>query len=127
MTHAIPALLARARTELDAAGVLMREGFENQSTSRAYYAAFFAAEAALLSLGESRSKHSGVIAAFGRLVVKEGGLDRAIGGSLRRLFELRNAADYASLDDSDAGSAEAIAIAEQFVQSVVAWIEHQEQ
>lgn len=127
MTPAIPALLARARTELDAACVLLREGFEAQSTSRAYYAAFFAAEAALLALGVSRSKHSGVIAAFGRLIVKDGGLDHAVGSSLRRLFELRNAADYTWLDDSGAGSAEAIEIAEQFVQCVTAWIEQQAQ
>jgi uncharacterized protein (UPF0332 family) len=53
-----------------------------------------AAEAALLTLGETRSKHSGVVAAFGRVVVKEGGFDPALGAELRRLLELRNAADY---------------------------------
>jgi predicted nucleotidyltransferase len=53
--------------------------FSAQATSRAYYAAFYAAEAALLSLGETRSKHSGVLSAFGLLVVKQG-------GSIRRLL-----------------------------------------
>lgn len=85
MNDAVTSLMARARTELDAAGVLAREGFPDQATSRAYYAAFFAAEAALLSLGETRSKHSGVIATFGRLVVKEGGFAPATArGSTRR-------------------------------------------
>jgi uncharacterized protein (UPF0332 family) len=86
------ALLARARTELDAAHTLEASDFPLQAASRAYYGAFYAAEAALLSLGETRSKHSGVISAFGLMVIKEGGFDPVLGGELRRLFELRGVA-----------------------------------
>ena len=65
MSDRVAALLHRSRTELDAARVLLSAGFGDQAISRAYYGAFYAAEAALLSLGETRSKHSGVLAAFG--------------------------------------------------------------
>ncbi len=99
-------------------------GFPDQATSRAYYAAFFAAEAALLSLGETRSKHSGVIAAFGRLVVKEGGFNPKLGGDLRRLFELRNAADYSWLDEPQATSDDPVAIAERLVAALVSWTDN---
>ena len=57
-------VLGRARTEIAAARHLAEGGFAAQAISRAYYAAFYAAEQALSSLGELRSKHSGVIAAF---------------------------------------------------------------
>ena len=87
--------MARSREEIAAAEVLAREGFYAQAVSRAYYAAFFAAEAALLSIGEIRSKHAGVISAFGQLVVKEGGLDERAGRLLRSLYDRRSAADYA--------------------------------
>lgn len=48
--------LPRARQELAAARVLIEQGFPAQAVSRSYYAAFYAAEAALLLLGETRSK-----------------------------------------------------------------------
>jgi uncharacterized protein (UPF0332 family) len=123
MSGRIADLLARARTEIEAAGVLASSGFELQSISRAYYAAFYAAEAALLSLGETRSKHSGVVSAFGQLVVKEGGLDERQGSELRRLFELRNAADYSWLDTAETTGDDAVLAARAFVDSVEQWLE----
>lgn len=86
-------LLARSHQELAAARLLADSGFAAQAVSRSYYSAFFAAEAALLELGETRSKHSGVIAAFIRLVVHEGGLDSQAGRLLRSLFDRRGQAD----------------------------------
>lgn len=67
--------VARARTELAAAGLLADNGFGAQAVSRAYYAAFYAAEAALSHVGETRAKHSGVVAAIGRLLVRDRGVD----------------------------------------------------
>src|SRR5438034_8210429 len=64
--------LTRSRQEIEAARLLADAGFAAQAVSRAYYAAFYAAEQALGSLGESRSKHSGVIAAFSKVAVREG-------------------------------------------------------
>ena len=123
MSNRIPALLARSRTELDASRVLASAGFSDQAISRAYYGAFYAAEAALMSLGETRSKHSGVVAAFGRLVVRDGGFDEKLGGELRRLFELRNAADYSWLDTPEQGGDEPLDAAQRFVEGVERWID----
>lgn len=114
-------LVARARTELAAARTLTGASFPAQATSRAYYAAFYAAEAALLTLGETRGKHSAVISAFGRLVVKQRGADPKLAASLRRLFTARAEADYgscATLDEADA----AIADAETVVEAIAAWM-----
>jgi uncharacterized protein (UPF0332 family) len=114
--------LARSRQELEAAGVLMREGFREQAVSRAYFAAFFAAEAALLVLGETRSKHSGVISAFGRRVVREGGFEESVGRLLRSLFERRNQADYGSAMLTSDDAEVALRDAEHFVNAVAGWI-----
>jgi uncharacterized protein (UPF0332 family) len=103
--------------------MLSKGGFAAQGIVHAYYATFFAAEAALLALGETRSKHSGVISAFGQLVVKAGGFDAALAGALRKLFELRNKAvsDEADVDNETVSSA--IEQAERFVAAVEAWVE----
>jgi uncharacterized protein (UPF0332 family) len=119
----IAALLDRAHTEIDAARTLASAGFPDQATSRAYYGAFYSAEAALLSLGETRSKHSGVVGAFGRLVVKDGAFDPVVGAELRRLFELRNAADYSWLDGPEHRAEESIEAAESFVSGVERWLQ----
>jgi uncharacterized protein (UPF0332 family) len=123
MTQSDQARLERARRELAAVRCLADAGFATQAVSRAYYAAFYAAEAALLAVGESRSKHAGVIAAFGRHVVKEGGVDRAHARVLRTLFDRRNAADYDERDDATPADAKAaLGQAEALVAAVADWL-----
>jgi uncharacterized protein (UPF0332 family) len=100
----------------------MSAGFGDQAISRAYYGTLYAAEAALLSVGETRSKHSGVLAAFGRFVVRDGGFDPVLGGELRRLFELRNVADYSWLDEPAREGDDPIAAATRFVDGVERWV-----
>ncbi len=114
--------LARSRREIEAARLLAKGDFPAQAVSRAYYAAVYAAEQALGSLGESRSKHSGVIAAFGKLVVREGGLDEAIGRILRSLFEQRNDVDYGEAEASREDAELAIRDAQRFVDAVESWL-----
>lgn len=119
--------MARARDNLDAVRHLVSGGFASQAISRAHFAAFYAAEAALEALGETRSKHSGVIAAFGSLVVEPGGLAPELGALLRSLFRRRNEADYA-IEDVEIGPAEeALADAERFVAAVAGWLTEREQ
>ena len=96
MTEEGLAEFERSRQELAAAKLLNDNGFPGQAVSRSYYGAFYAAEAALLRLGEVRSKHAGVIAAAGRLLVVQRGLDPRAGRLLRSLFERRSRADYAA-------------------------------
>jgi uncharacterized protein (UPF0332 family) len=116
--------LGRSRTELEAARLLAEGGFGPQAVSRAYYAAFYAAQAALSTLGETRSKHAGVLAAFGRRLVREGGLDEASGRLIRLLFERRNDADYRELAVSPEQAREAIDDAERFIKAVTEWLAH---
>jgi uncharacterized protein (UPF0332 family) len=114
--------LARSRREIDAARLLGKSEFAEQAISRAYYAAFYAAEEALALLGESRSKHSGTIAAFGKLVVREGGLEEEMGRILRSLFEQRNDVDYGEAIASREDAELAIRDAERFVEAVESWL-----
>lgn len=115
---------SRARTELDAARLLLSNGYPEPAASRLYYAAFHAAEAALLVIGERRSSHSGLISAFGKLVVKEGGFDPEVGALLHDLFDLRNDADYESGTVTAEQAASAMASAERFVAAVDSWLRH---
>ena len=115
--------LNRSREELAAARFLAGGGFQAQAVSRAYFAAFFAAEAALLALGETRSKHSGVISAFVRLLVRGGQVDQDSGRLLRSLFERRNQADYAPVDVPAEEADAAIRDAEHVVSAVETWLE----
>ena len=73
-------------------------------------------------LGETRSKHAGVIAAFGRLVIKDGGLDPETGRTLRRLFERPNAADCDWLDAPEDVEGHPAAVADGFVDAFESWI-----
>ena len=55
---------------------------------------FYAASALLASKGISRSKHSGVISAFGEQFVKTGLIEVEYVKMLGRAFEARNDSDY---------------------------------
>ena len=123
MTDAVHRELERARRELGAARALIDSGYPEKAISSCYYAAFHAATAALLVLGETRSKHSGVASAFGRLVVHRGGFDRETGGVLHRLFERRNDVDYGLEYPSTHQASTLTDDAERFVAAVERWIE----
>jgi uncharacterized protein (UPF0332 family) len=123
---AVEQALERSRDDLEAARHLVAGGFLRQATSRSYYAAFHAAEAALLALGETRSKHSGVISAFAQLIVRSGEVDEATGRLLRSLFERRNEADYAGPPISAEDAQSALTDAETFVQAVDSWVASRE-
>jgi uncharacterized protein (UPF0332 family) len=114
--------LARSRRELEAARLLTEGSFAAQAISRAYYAAFYAAEEALATLGERRSRHSGVISTFVRLLVRERGLEEETGRLLRSLFERRNSADYDEAPFATEDAELAVRDAERFVDSVDSWM-----
>lgn len=114
--------LERCWEELAAARLLAGKGFEAQAVSRAYFAAFFAAEAALMALGETRSKHAGVVSAFVHLLIRGGQLDEEIGRLLRSLFERRNEADYSPVDVPAEEADAAIRDAERVVSAVKTWL-----
>ena len=122
MTREHDPRLARSREELEAARVLVDRGFHAQAVSRAYYAAFYAAGEALLVMGETRSKHSGVIAAFASLVVKSGDVDENVGRILRSLFDQRSVADYGDVSVSSEQAEIALEDASTVVAAVERWL-----
>jgi len=67
--------MAKAHSSLTAARKLLEELLFAESISRSYYAMFYAAKALLLLDGIEVSKHSAVIAAFGREYAKTGKID----------------------------------------------------
>jgi uncharacterized protein (UPF0332 family) len=115
--------LKSSHEELAAARHLVEGGFPAPAISRAYFAAFRAAEAALSALGETCSKHSGVISAFARRVVKVGGLDEETGRTLLSLFTRRNQADYTPIEVPPAEATTAIEDAERFVNAAAGWLD----
>ncbi len=115
--------MGRARDELAAAQLLADHGFAAQAVSRAYYAAFYAAEEALQRVGILRSKHAGVVAAVATVLVREQGLEPDVGRLLRSLFERRTRADY-TLEATPVDEAtRAIADANSAVAGLVRWME----
>jgi hypothetical protein len=90
----VAANLERAEESVRAAKLLYEAGHWDFAAARAYYAAFYAASAALLSQGREHQKHSGVIAAVHKFLVKTGKLDKEHGKNLNWLFELRSVGDY---------------------------------
>jgi uncharacterized protein len=123
MTEQAGRELARAREELGAADTLIDSQYTAPALSRTYYAVFHAAVAALLVLGETRSKHSGVVAAFGQLVVHKGGFDPGVARCLRDLFEERNDVDYGLQKPTPEEARERLAQATRFVTEVERWTE----
>jgi uncharacterized protein (UPF0332 family) len=75
-----------------------------------------------MALGETRSKHSGVVSAFVRLLIRGGQLDEGIGRLLRSLFERRNEADYSPVDVPAEEADAAIRDAERVVSAVKTWL-----
>ncbi len=58
---------------------------------------FYAVEALLLSRELSFSRHSAVIAAFGKEFIRTGAFDSRFHSYLLRAFKLRNAGDYGAV------------------------------
>ncbi|MBI4639471.1 MAG: HEPN domain-containing protein [Candidatus Tectomicrobia bacterium] len=115
----IVANLERAEESVQAARVLMAAGHFDFAASRAYYAVFYAATAALLAEGLEFSKHTGVIAAIHQNFVRTGKLDRQLGRDLNWLFELRNIGDYGETRHVPPDNAEkAIEAAEAFLHAI---------
>ena len=116
-TSEIAAYMERAEQSIQAARQLASSGYYDFAASRAYYAAFYAATALLLSEGVELSKHSAVIASIHQRFVKTGRLDKEHGKTLNWLFELRSIGDYGGVAHVSSQEAEqAIVAAERFAE-----------
>jgi uncharacterized protein (UPF0332 family) len=75
------------------------------SSSRAYYAAFYAVSALLASEGQSYSKHTAVERAVHRDLVKSGKISVEAGAAFSWLANLRYTADYGGSEHAESGDA----------------------
>ena len=94
MTPEQEGLLQKAYRNIRSARLLLADGDFDTAVSRAYYAMFYVAEALLLSKGLAYSKHSAVIAAFGREFARAGVMPPEFHAHLRAASEARNISDY---------------------------------
>jgi uncharacterized protein (UPF0332 family) len=109
-------LLLKAQKSLAAAKLLFTNGYLDYAASRAYYTMFYIAEAFLEGEGLVFSKHSGVIAAFGREFAKTKRVSPEFHRSLIEAQELRTTSDYGQLNAITTDQAEEqIDRAEQFL------------
>jgi uncharacterized protein (UPF0332 family) len=90
--------IASAKREIDA------ENYDFAS-SRAYFSAFYAVEALLLTKDITCSTHSGALSEFSKQFVATGLLPRDFGKRIARLFRERQTGDYdfgGSIEKTDA-------------------------
>jgi len=86
--------LDRAEDCIADAELLLAASRSGAAVSRAYYAMFHAATAALLHRGITRRSHQGVIAAFGQVFAKSGHVDVRLHRRFADAFDLRQESDY---------------------------------
>ncbi|MGL4489232.1 MAG: HEPN domain-containing protein [Rhizobiaceae bacterium] len=92
-------LFQKAERAIQPAKVLLSVGDTDGACSRAYYAMFDTARAALLAAkspvhSETARTHSGLISAFGLHLVKSGEVSAELGRSFNRVHQIRLIADY---------------------------------
>ncbi|MCP9451778.1 MAG: HEPN domain-containing protein [Nitrospira sp.] len=115
--------LAKAREKSRVARDLYAKGEWDDAISRAYYAAYHAAQAALLTEGQCADPHKGVVTLFGLLLVKTGKLDKRWGKLLSNLKDDRETGDYDALSYLDEETARrAVQEADEFVAAVDRYI-----
>jgi len=86
--------LERCQEDLKFARLLLDQGGYRQAVSRAYYAVFMIASAALLVFDIRRSKHRGVETAVHEYLIKPGLIEPEYGDIYRRAFKHRMDANY---------------------------------
>lgn len=122
--------LASSREELSIARELLDNGHPRQAASRAYYAAFYAARAAVETEGggDVPKTHSGLRSRFAELARSTPAIGAEAGRALSRLETRRTQADYGDEVDISAVQAEhAIGLAELVVDAVGRALERTDQ
>ncbi len=94
MTPEQSAILRKAEDSLDAAKVLIEREHYDFAVSRAYYTMFYPAKAFLRGRGLEHSKHSTVIAAFGKEFISTGAVPAEFHAFLIGAQEHRITSDY---------------------------------
>lgn len=112
----IKKLLERAEKSIHDASLLRNESSFNTAISRSYYAAFYSAEAILISKEVTTRSHKGVITMFGKHLIVSGEIEPKFGRILQQLFNPRQTSDYSIMEEYTLEDAEkAISLAVSFV------------
>ncbi|NJL82230.1 MAG: HEPN domain-containing protein [Chloroflexaceae bacterium] len=114
----IQANLERAKRSIKAAQLLLNNGYDNVAASRAYYGAFYAANALLLSRQQEPKRHDGTIRLIHQNFIKTGKLNYQ-GIDLIWLKKIREIGDYGGIRNVPKVEAErAIRLAEDFLTAI---------
>ena len=117
MSQAIKDLIAKAMESIKIAKVIAKEESYGFATARAYYAMLYAAQALLLLRKFTFSKHSAVIAIFGKEYIKNGVVDSKFHRYLLDAFDLRQIGDYETARKIDKDAClKTISHAEEFIE-----------
>ena len=120
----INAYLRASHRALEAARFNLAQGFYDTATNRAYYAIFYAASGLLWSQGISRSKHTGVLAAFRHHFVKPGLIEREYSELYGAAMESRISSDYEITLQADRLLAgKSLEAAQRFVDRITAYLD----
>lgn len=117
--------LSMAREEVQTARDNIARAHYRAAVSRAYYAVFYMASAALFAISITRAKHSGVESAFSEYLIKPGHVEAEYGRLYQKARRQREEADYAedtTIDEATAG--QIVADAERFVDRLERFLEH---
>lgn len=119
MKEEIEKLINKGYRSLEVAKEIFNHGHYDFAVSRAYYAIFYLAEAALLSKSLSFSKHSAVISAFNKQFVKTEVFPKKLHTWFVKAFDKRNIGDYTSeLTVTKEEAKEVLEQAEEFIRIV---------
>src|SRR5712691_6113644 len=119
--------LNRAREALEAAQVCVERKLYQSATSRAYYAMFWAAQAALAHVGVKRSEwgHPALQASFvTELIRRRKRYPALLGQYFNRALQLRLDADYRFKGVSQSQATQAVRWAEAFIAAITAEVFH---
>ena len=119
----IDRLMNAAEDSITGANMLYQEGLFGFSASRAYYAMFYAASAALLTKGLTFSRHSGVVSGFGRHFSSAGLLPRQLHLDFDKAQRLRQLGDYSTEPFEQSTAEEVLRDARRFVDAVRGYLE----
>lgn len=117
--------LEKSRSKLQVAQKLLKEGDLDDAVSRAYYCAFHASQAVLLTEGLSAETHQGLVSLFGLHLVKTGKFEKKFGKFLANLKDDRESGDYEVYSAIDRETAEcAVREAMEFLQAAEAYLKN---
>lgn len=111
--------IAKAKQVLYEINHHLQFGYFHTAINRIYYASFYAAQALLAKIDAYPKSHKGVLNKIALLYVQEGKFPPELARFLPRIFNERQLADYADIEDYDKETVEELfATASAFVKHI---------